>query len=131
MGGDTGVLALQDDETGAPWSGIVLESVAGDNAVAGLEDLRPGDVINITQATIEEDFDLTKIDEEDIVFSVESTGGTTIDPVVVTTDALLDDAIAEAHEGEQNPWLRARWQRAPPSDPKFLCTLAGNSSRCR
>lgn len=99
MGGDTGVLALQDDETGAPWSGIVLESVNGDGDVAGLVDLRPGDVINITQATIEEDFGLTKIDEEDIVFSVVSTGGSTIDPVVVPTGALQDASVAEAHEG--------------------------------
>jgi len=98
LSAETGLLALQDG-TG-PWSGIVLESVSGGSREpAGLTDLRPGDVINVTSANIEEDFGLTKLNEDDMSFTVVSTGGTPLDPIVVTTDVLADRAIAEAHEG--------------------------------
>ncbi len=98
LSAETGLLALQDAST--PWSGIVLESVSGgSNEPAGLTDLRPGDVINVTSARIEEDFGLTKLDEDNMAFTVVSTGGTPLDPIVVSTDVLADRAIAEAHEG--------------------------------
>lgn len=98
LSAETGNLALQDGS--GPWSGISLESVSGgSNEPAGLIDLRPGDVITITRAVIEEDFGLTKFDEDDMEFTLVSSGGTPLEPVVVTTDALQDRAIAEAHEG--------------------------------
>lgn len=98
LSAESGNLALQDG-TG-PWSGISLESVSGGSREpAGLIDLRPGDVITITRAVIEEDFGLTKFDEDDMAFTLVSSGGTPIDPITITTDALQDLAIAEAYEG--------------------------------
>lgn len=98
LSAEAGVLALQDGSS--PWSGIVLESVSGRSSEpAGLQDLRPGDVINVTSARIEEDFGLTKLDEDNMAFTLVSSGGTPLDPIVVTTDVLQDRAIAEAHEG--------------------------------
>ena len=98
LSAESGMLALQDGS--GPWSGISLESVSGgSNEPAGLVDLRPGDVINVTSAEIEEDFGLTKLNEDDMAFTVVSTGGDPLAPVVVTTDALADAAVAEAHEG--------------------------------
>ncbi|MGB0650411.1 MAG: T9SS type A sorting domain-containing protein [Rhodothermales bacterium] len=107
---ETGILALQDASTA--WSGISLESVSGRSSEpAGLTDLRPGDVINVTMAEIEEGFGLTKLNEDNMAFTVVSTGGTPLDPVVVTTDILQDSAIAEAHEGMllriENPVITA------------------------
>jgi len=102
LSAESGMLSLQDG-TG-PWSGIALESVSGGSREpAGLVDLRPGDVINITSANIEEDFGLTKLNEDDMAFTLVSTGGAMLDPVVVTTDVLADPAVAEAHEGM---WIR-------------------------
>ncbi|MDA0683464.1 MAG: T9SS type A sorting domain-containing protein [Bacteroidetes bacterium] len=98
LSAESGNLALQDGTE--PWSGISLESVSGgSNEPAGLVDLRPGDVINVTSARIEEDFGLTKFDEDNMSFTVVSTGGATLDPIVVPTDVLQDRAIAEAYEG--------------------------------
>lgn len=102
LSAESGMLSLQDG-TG-PWSGIALESVSGgSNEPAGLVDLRPGDVINITSANIEEDFGLTKLNEDNMAFTLVSSGGAMLDPVVVTTDVLADPAVAEAHEGM---WIR-------------------------
>lgn len=97
--GETGIISLQDGST--PWSGIWITSVSGgSNEPAGLTDLRPGDVINITSAEIEEAFSApTKLNEDNMAFTVVSTGGAVPDPIVVTTDVLQDDAVAEAHEG--------------------------------
>ena len=98
LSAETGMLALQDGS--GPWSGISLESVSGgSNEPAGLSDLRPGDVINVTSAEIEEDFGLTKLNEDDMAFTVVSTGGTPLDAVVVTSDALADASVAEGFEG--------------------------------
>jgi len=98
MSAEAGILALQDGSE--PWSGISIESISGRSSEpAGLTDLRPGDVINITMAEIEEGYGLTKLNEDNMAFTVVSTGGAPLDPIVVTTDVLQDAAIAEAHEG--------------------------------
>lgn len=131
LSAETGLLALQDG-TG-PWSGIALESVSGGSREpAGLVDLRPGDVINITSANIEEDFGLTKLNEDDMAFTVVSTGGANLDPVVVTTDVLQDRAIAEAHEGMllriEDPVVTADNADAPSTFGEFAISSDGTDA---
>lgn len=85
----SGLLAIQDG-TG-PWSGVIVRGSSDTDA------LNRGDVINITNAKIEESFGLTRL--RDLTFTVTSTGGAALDPVTVTTTALQDASVAEAHEG--------------------------------
>jgi len=96
LGGDTGLMALQDGM--GPWSGVSIESVSTTNNPI-MSTLNPGDVIHVSEVRIEEDNGLTKFDEDNMTFTVVSTGGTPLQPVVITTDALQDASIAEAHEG--------------------------------
>lgn len=84
--GVSGFYSIQSDEGLAPWSGIRLTGVSG---------LNRGDMINITEATIEESFGLTRL--RDVVYTVTGTG-TPYDYKLVTTDALADPGIVEAHE---------------------------------
>ncbi|MEM9663797.1 MAG: T9SS type A sorting domain-containing protein, partial [Bacteroidota bacterium] len=86
----SGLVSAQDKEGLDAWSGIFL---AGD----GLGDLAQGDVIRITNAEVEERFDVTQL--TNITFETVSTGGETLGYKTVTTDILQDGAIAEAHEG--------------------------------
>lgn len=92
----TGFMTLQDKDGQDAWSGIVIER-ADDNAA--LVALNRGDVINLTQVSVEENFGVTRLDQNDITFTVVSTGGAVIAAKAVTTDILKDDAVAEAHEG--------------------------------
>lgn len=85
----SGILAVQDG-TG-PWSGVIIR---GSSATDGLN---RGDVINITNAKIEESFGLTRL--RDLTFTVTSTGGAALDAAVVTTTAMQDASVAEAYEG--------------------------------
>ncbi len=94
--GDTDNLVLQDDFTTGPWSGIIIERP---NSGSGLQPLNQGDVINITRGRIFEDFGLTQIDDNGIVFTVVSTGGFSIPAKVITTTVLADVDLAEAFEG--------------------------------
>ncbi|NNE70611.1 MAG: T9SS type A sorting domain-containing protein, partial [Rhodothermales bacterium] len=83
------ILTVQDG-TGA-WSGIYIR---GSSATDGLN---RGDVLNITNARIEESFGLTRL--RDLTFTVTSTGGAALDASVVTTSALQDASVSEAYEG--------------------------------
>ncbi|NNE47623.1 MAG: T9SS type A sorting domain-containing protein [Rhodothermales bacterium] len=87
----SGLWAIQDDEGLAPWSGILLRD--GDTNV---QTLKQGDVINITEAEIEERFDVTRL--RNITMTVT---GTAVPPGYksVPTSALVDESVAEAHEG--------------------------------
>jgi Secretion system C-terminal sorting domain len=89
--GTSGIAVIQDDPSGAPWTGVFLRGSSETDA------LNNGDVINITNARIEESFGLTRL--RDFTFTVESTGGAGYDYAVVTSPALSDPAIAEAYEG--------------------------------
>ena len=93
---ESGILAFQDGTN--PWSGIGMASLGGSNTAAGLTDLRAGDVVNFTEVKVEENFGYTRLDEDNVVFTVVSTGGANVAPVMVSTDVLKDSAIAEAHE---------------------------------
>lgn len=87
----SGMIVLQDDADLNPWTGVFVR--ANDQLAA---DLNRGDVINITNATIEERFGLTRL--TDLTYTKTGSG----DPLaykVITTDALTDNGIAEAHEG--------------------------------
>ena len=82
--------SIQDDADLGPWSGVWV--------FFGSEDpgLSIGDQINITQAAINERFDVTQI--QDLMFSVTSSGS----PYAykdVPTGVLNDTDVAEAHEG--------------------------------
>ncbi len=79
---------VQDDPELGGFSGIQLRTN---------ESLSRGDVINITQARVQESFDWTRL--SDVVFTVVSTGGDSLGYKTVTTDILGDAAVAEAHEG--------------------------------
>ena len=94
--GDTDNLVLQDDWSLGPWSGIIIERP---NSGSGLQPLKEGDVINITRGSIWEDFNLTQIDDDGIVFTVVSTGANRIPAKVITTNVLADKDLAEAYEG--------------------------------
>ncbi|MFT5142040.1 MAG: hypothetical protein ACI80V_002667 [Rhodothermales bacterium] len=87
----SGIIVLQDDPSGAPWTGVI---VRGSSATDGL---KHGDVIDITNAKIEESFGLTRL--RDLTFTVGSSGGAGYDYAVVTSSALSDPSIAEAYEG--------------------------------
>jgi Secretion system C-terminal sorting domain len=87
----SGIVAIQDDSGLAPWTGVIMRGSAETDA------LQRGDVINITNAKIEEQFGLTRL--RDYTFTVSSTGGASLGYKVVTSDALVDPAIAEGHEG--------------------------------
>ncbi len=88
----SGQIFLQDNADLDAWSGILI-----DNRPEYLSDLALGDVVTITNALIEEEFDVTQLD------SVTYTKTGTAEPYaykVVTTDVLQQDkSIAEAHEG--------------------------------
>lgn len=89
--GTSGMIAIQDDAELNPWTGIFIAS-----SEALTADLENGDVINITNATIEEDFGLTRLN--DVTYTTVESG----DPlgyVVLTTDVLQDGDIAEGYEG--------------------------------
>ncbi len=88
---ETGQVILQDDASGAAWSGIVVRGQTETGT------LNAGDVVNVTNALIQESFGLTRI--RDITFTVVSTGGSTIAPVSVTTSVLADRDLAEGFEG--------------------------------
>ena len=84
---------LQDDDTLQPWTGVW--AFFGGSQPA----LNVGDRITITEAAINERFDVTQL--QNIVFSVTGTG-TPIADKVVTTDLFQGTtgrATAEAHEG--------------------------------
>ena len=89
--GVSGLMYVQDDSTQAPWTGINIRSSSD------FDGLVRGDAIRITNALIQESFDLTRL--RDITFETVSTGGTGIPYKVVTTDVLQDESVAEAHEG--------------------------------
>ncbi len=82
------LIALQDDPNKGPWSGIFLEtSNAGDLAV--------GDEINVTAATIDENFGVTTL--EDVTYT--KTGNTAdYGYLTVPTTVLTDEGTAEAHQ---------------------------------
>lgn len=91
--GGAWVATLQDDATLQPWTGIW--AFFGNTQPA----FTVGDRINITQAAINERFEVTQL--ENLTFSV--TGpGTPYPDKVVTTDLFVGTAgraVAEAHEG--------------------------------
>ncbi len=77
-----------------PWSGIVVQIPEGTTVA-------PGDVINITEATILDGsgapaFDVTQLG--DVTLTVTSTGGEPLDYLTVPTSALQDAAVAQAHQ---------------------------------
>ena len=86
----SGIVVIQDDVNLDPWTGVLVDNIE-DGAVAF------GDMVSITEARVEERFGVTQID--DVVWSVVSSGNAVPDYKTVTTDVLVDDNIAEAHEG--------------------------------
>ena len=84
----SGIISIQDDADLGGWTGILM-SESGTT-------LATGDEITITEATIAESFGVTTL--ENVTYSVNSSGNA-VDYKVVPTSVLLDDAIAEAHEG--------------------------------
>lgn len=89
--GVSGLMYVQDDTTQAPWTGV---NIRGSSDFDGLV---RGDAIRITKARIQESFNLTRL--RDITFEMVSTGGDGIPYKIITTDALQDESVAEAHEG--------------------------------
>ncbi len=89
--GVSGLVAIQDDASLIPWTGIILRTEG-----TLTTDLQRGDVILVTRARIEESFGLTRL--RDVVYTDAGTGGQ-FGYKTVTTDALQDRDIAEAHEG--------------------------------
>ena len=87
--GVSGIGVIQDDETLAPWSGVLIDY--GD-----AEAPAQGDQIRIESYTIDENFGVTTL--EDVTFSVIGNAGT-FDYKTVPTDVLVDENTAEAHEG--------------------------------
>lgn len=84
-------ITIQDNLGLAPWTGILLD--ANDDLI---NDLARGDVINITNAEIEERFGVTRL--TDITYTKESSGN----PYgyrTLTTDVMQDASIAESYEG--------------------------------
>jgi len=55
-------------------------------------------VINITHAKIYENYGMTYLQDDDIVFTVVSTGGSTIAPRVLSSAVIADRDLAEAYE---------------------------------
>ncbi|SHK85252.1 T9SS type A sorting domain-containing protein [Rhodothermus profundi] len=87
----SGMVAVQDDANLGPWSGILL------NLPSTVRDtLQRGDRLHITRAHIRERFGVTELDS--VVFTKTSTGDF-LGYKLMTTNDLVDPAIAEAHEG--------------------------------
>jgi len=84
----SGLTVIQEDLELNGWTGVFLDTD---------ETLTQGDMINITNATVEEQFGVTQLAE--LTMSVVSSGNTVPDYKVVPTTVLLDEGIAEAHEG--------------------------------
>jgi len=81
------IVSAQDDAGLGAWTGIVLDTP---------DVLNPGDQINITNATVEENFGLTRL--TNLTYTMVGSG----DPLgylTVTTDALQDSGVAEGFEG--------------------------------
>lgn len=87
----SGLLAIADDAALGPWSGVLIRR---SDATAGLA---KGDVINITNATVEERFGVTQL--RDVTFTTVSTGGDILGYAELSTTDVVDPVIAEAHEG--------------------------------
>ncbi len=87
----SGFYAIQDDDGLAPWSGVLLRD--GDTNV---QTLKQGDVVNITEAEIDEAFGVTQL--RNITMTV--TGAAMPQGYkAVPTSALVDPKVAEQHEG--------------------------------
>ena len=87
----SGIIVVQDDPALGPWSGVLLDATD-----ALLADLVTGDVINITEARIYENYSVTEME----VNAYTKTG--TGDPYgykTMTTDIFQDLNLAEAYEG--------------------------------
>jgi len=128
--GDTDNLVLQDDWALGPWSGIIIERP---NSGSGLQPLKEGDVINITRGSIFEDFGLTQIDDNGIVFTVVSSGAIRMPAKVITTDVLADSDLAEGYEGmllEINDPVIVSTNADAPSGPygEFLISSDGTTA---
>ncbi len=106
QGGTSWYGILQDDDTLQPWTGVW--AFFGSTQPA----LSVGDRITITEAAINERFDVTQL--QNIVFSVTGTG-TPIADKTVTTDLFQGTtgrATAEAHEG-----MMLRFDNVTITDP--------------
>ena len=91
----SGIVTVQDDAGLAPWSGIHIN----DDGVAAMN---RGDVIRITQATIDRRVQFGFNNEAqliDVTFETVSTGGAFLGYKAVSTDVVADPSVAEAHEG--------------------------------
>lgn len=89
----SGFISIQDDTELGPWSGVFIRA-----SEALINDLVTGDEINITSATVAENFGVTEL--RDIVYT--KTAGKVADQLpykeVATADLRVTDT-AEAHEG--------------------------------
>ncbi len=97
----SGWYIVQDDVTGAPWSGIVIEAT---DAVTALG-LGTGDLVNITAGTVVEIRGGFRFDRSGDVTAIAEPTVALVTPGVtgqvyktVTTDVLQDEAVAEGHE---------------------------------
>lgn len=89
----SGLLTIQDDPDLGPWSGVFVDITLD---IAGLN-LERGDRVTISNATIAENFGLTRLDNATIERT--STGEPYGYKVVPTGVLAQDNATAEAHEG--------------------------------
>jgi hypothetical protein len=88
----TNMIILQDNENLDPWSGIWVVSTAGLRA-----DLNRGDVINITRASIDHNFGLTRFTS--LTYTRVGTEEPYPHKVIPSTQAFQDPSVAEAHVG--------------------------------
>lgn len=90
---DLGLLTIQNGND--PYSGIQVLPSPGD----GLTDLKRGDEVEITSATVNENFGVTRL--ESVTYTLLSEGNTVPDPVLglTTSEVAVNSAsIAEEHE---------------------------------
>ena len=92
----SGILAVQDDADLNGWTGIFIEPAEE------LPELNPGDVVQITNATIERRVQFGFNNETwltGVTLEVMSTGGEILGYKPVNTDLLQNESVAAAHEG--------------------------------
>lgn len=89
----SGLVIVQDNADLDGWSGIFVDD---DDFTAAV---KQGDVVSITDATIEERFGVTQLIDVTFTVTDATPGNPTLGYKTVPTSVLVDDAVAEAHEG--------------------------------
>lgn len=108
-----GLTAIQDGTD--PHSGIFIETQAGD----GLSQLKRGDILTVTQATIEEAFGVTQL--TNITFTKQD-GDAVYDPILdLSIDSFQSNtAYAESYEGMLLGWEKVVVADTTPDLPSYF-----------